>query len=62
MIIGRDLMVKLDLIADFKNDVLEWDVTLLLMKYKIHNIVQSNLIKRNTKDVLMYTEEPDYTK
>ena len=55
-------MVKLDLIADFKNDVLEWDVTLLLMKYKIHNIVQSNLIKRNTKDVLMYTEEPDYTK
>ena len=61
MIIGLDLMVQLGLTADFKRQVLEWDYATIHMKESINLIGQSNLTKREMREVVMQNAEPDST-
>ena len=62
MIIGRDLMVQLGLTADFKRQVLQWDSTTVHIKDPRNLIGQSDLTKREMREVVMQTEEPASTR
>ena len=55
MIIGCDLMVKLGLKADFGNQVLEWDMTVIPMKEPGNFLGQHDLTKRDMQEVVMQT-------
>ena len=56
MIIGQYLMVKLDLTANSKHQVLYWDNTVVMMKDPSIFIVQSNSSKRKMREVFMQAE------
>ena len=51
MIIGSDLMVKLCLTADFKRQVLQWDDATVHMKDSRIFLGQSDLTKREIREV-----------
>ena len=59
MIIGRDLMVQLGLTADFKRQVLQWDVATVHMKEHISLLGKSDQTKHEMRNVIMKTAEPD---
>ena len=61
MIICRDLMVHIGLKADFKRQVLQWDGANVHMKDLSSFLVQSNLTKREMREVVMQTSEPAST-
>ena len=58
MIIGRNLMVQLVLTADFTHQVLKWDSATVHMKESSNFLGQSNLTKREVREVVMQTVEP----
>ena len=62
MIIGRDLMVQLGLMAEFKRQVLQWDVATVHMKEPGGLLGKYNLNKRKIRNVVMQTAEPDSTR
>ena len=45
-LIGRDMMVQLGLKADFGRKILEWDETVIPMKYPGNFLGQPNVTKR----------------
>ena len=51
--ICRDLMVHLGLTADFKRQVLQWDGATVHMKESRNLIGQSDLTKREMREVVM---------
>ena len=61
MIIGRDLMVQLGLTDNFKRQVLQWDAATVHMKESRNVLGQSNLTKREMREVVMQTAEPAST-
>ena len=61
MIIGREMMAHLDLTADFKRQVLQWDCTTIHMKESRNLLGQSELTKREMHEVVMQTAEPAST-
>ena len=58
MIIGRDLMVQLGLTADFNHQVLQWYGDTVHIKEPSGFLGQSNLTKREMREVVMQTTEP----
>ena len=54
-------MVHLGLTADFKRQVLQWDDATAHMKQPSVLLGQSNLTKRNMREVVMHTVEPTST-
>ena len=58
MIIGRDLMIQLGLIDDFKQQVLQWDGATVHMKEPRNLLGQSDLTKRKICEVAIQTAEP----
>ena len=62
MITGRDLMVQLVLMADFKRQVLQWYVTTVPTKQPSGLLGKSDLSKRKIREVVMQNVEPDYTR
>ena len=61
MIIGRDLMVHLGLMADFKYQFLQWDFSMLTMK-EPRSLLGNNLTSRKMRWVIIHTEEPASTR
>ena len=61
MIIGRDLMVQLGLTADFKREVLQCNGATVHMKEPRILLGQSNLTKREMREVVMQNSELDST-
>ena len=61
MIIGRDLMVQLGLTSKFKRQVLQWDGATVHMKEPRSLIGESDITKRNMREVVMQTVEPAST-
>ena len=55
---GCEFMVKLDIIANFKHRVLEWDDTVVNMKYQGNLLVKPNVTKREMQEVVMQGAEP----
>ena len=55
MIVDRDLMVQLGLIADFKRQVLQWDGATVHMKETINLLGKSNITKHEMSEVVMQT-------
>ena len=55
MIIGRDLMVQLGILSDFKCQLLQWDGTTVPMKEPSGMIGKSDLNKRKMRKVVMQT-------
>ena len=53
MIIGRELMVQLDLTADFKHQVLQWDGATVHMKEPRGLLGKSDLNKRDMRKLVM---------
>ena len=62
MIIGHDLMVKLGLTANFKCQVLQWYGATVHMKESRKFLGQSDLTKRNMREVVMHTAETASTR
>ena len=62
MIIGCDLMVQLGLTANFKCQVLQWYDNTVHMKEPSGLLGQSDLKKREMREVVMQTSEPDFTR
>ena len=62
MIIGRDLMVKLGLTSDFKRQVLQWDCATVPMKKPRGMLGKSDINKREMREVVIQTAEPDSTR
>ena len=62
MIIGRDLMVQLVLLVDFKCKVLQWDGVTVPMKEPIGMIGKSDLTSHEMSKVAMQTAEPASTR
>ena len=62
MIIGRDLMVQLGLVAYFKRQVLQWDGTTVHMNESRNLLGKSNLTKREIRKVVMQIAEPAFTR
>ena len=58
MIIGHDLMVNLGLTANFKCEFLQWDGTNIHMKDSRNLLGQSDLNKREMREMVMQTAEP----
>ena len=58
VIIFRDLMVKLDFLVEFKQQVLQWDVATAPMKEPRCLLGQTGLISCKMRKVVMQTEEP----
>ena len=56
-IIGHDLMVQLGLTAGFKRQVLQWYSATVHMKDPINLLRQSDLDKREMRQVVMQTVE-----
>ena len=61
MIIGRDLMVHLGFTAYFKRQFFQWDVATVHIKDPITLLGQSDLTKREMREVVMQTSEPAST-
>ena len=61
MIIGHDLMVQLGLTDDFKCQVLQWDGASIHMKESRNLLGESNITKREMREVVMQNAEPDST-
>ena len=55
-------MVKFGLIANFKQNILEWDVTMVHIKYPRWGFIQNSLNKYKIREVDMQTSEPASTK
>ena len=55
MIIGCDLMVKLNLKANFSRQVLEWDEAVVPMKEPGNFLGQPDLTKIDIREVVMHT-------
>ena len=55
MIIGRDLMVQLGLMANFKCQVLQWDGATVLMKEYISFLGKYDITKHDMRKVVMQT-------
>ena len=62
MIIGRDLMVQIGLLADFKLQVLQWDGVTVNMKEPRSLLGKFDLTKREMSEVVMLTAEPVSTR
>ena len=58
MIIGRDLMVYIGLMADFNRQVLQWDDDNIHMKEPSSMLGKSDLTKREMRKLVMQTAEP----
>ena len=58
MIIFYDLMVKLDLLADYQRQLLQWDGITVPMKEPIGLLGKSYLTNRNMHELVMQTAEP----
>ena len=61
MIIGRDLMVQLGLTANFKRQFLQWYGDTIHMKEPSGLLGKSDLTKREMREVVIQTVEPDST-
>ena len=61
-IIGRDLMVQLGLTADFKRQVLQWYGATVHIKDPSSLLGQSDLTKREMREVVMQIAAPDSTR
>ena len=55
-------MVQLDLMANFKRQVHQWDGAILNMKKPRYLLGKSDLNRREMREVVMQTAEPDSTK
>ena len=53
MVIGRDLMVQIGLMANFKRQVLQWDDATVHIKDPRNFLGQSNLTKCEMREVTM---------
>ena len=62
MIIGRELMIQLGLKSDFGSQILEWDETVIPMKYLGIFLFQTDLTNRDIQDMVMQYTELDSTK
>ena len=62
MIIERELMVQIGLMASFKYQVLQWYDTAVPMKDPIIMIGQQKLTGHNMWKVVMHTSEPEFTR
>ena len=62
MIIGRDLMVKLGLSAEFKLQVLQWDGVTSPMKEPICLLGKSYSTSRKMREVVIQNAEPASTR
>ena len=62
MIIGRDLIVHLGLTADFKHQGFQWYGATVHMKEPSSLLGQSDLTKREMREVVMQTSEPASTR
>ena len=61
MIICRDLMVQLGLLADFKRQFIQWDGSTLTMKEPSGMLVKSDLTSIKMREAVMQTAEPAST-
>ena len=61
IIIGRDLVLQIGLLADFKCESLQWYGVIVHMKEPISMIGQTAITKREIRKVVMQNEEPDYS-
>ena len=61
IIIGRDLMVQLCIMADFKSQFLPWDEATLHMKDRINVLGKYDLTNREMRGVVMQAAEPTST-
>ena len=59
MIVGRDLMVQLGLMANFKRQVLQWGDATVHMKEPIRLLEQYDITKCEMLKVRMHIAEPD---
>ena len=57
MFSGRDLMVQLGLLANFKNQVFQWDGATVPMKEPRGLLGKSYLTSRDMREVVMHTEK-----
>ena len=57
MIIGRDLMVKIGLTANFRHQFLQWDGATLHRKEPSSFLGKSNITKREMREVFIQTAE-----
>ena len=57
-IIGRDLMVQLGLMDNFRYPVFQWDGSEVPMKEPISLLEQDNLTGREMREVVIQTAEP----
>ena len=62
MIIGRDLMVQLGLLADFKRQVLQLEGVTVTMKEPRGLIGQTDINSCEMLEVVIQTAEPVYTR
>jgi hypothetical protein len=62
MIIGRDLMVKLGLITDYKRKVLIWDEVSVPMRSLYHTDSKPTFSRAEIKQIMTQTAEPIATK
>ena len=62
MITGRELMVQLVLMADFKSQVLQWYGNKLPTKQPSGLLRKSGLSKRKMREVVMQNTEPASTR
>ena len=58
MIIGRNLMVQLGLLADFNRQILQWDGVKVPMKESDGLIGQTDITSCDMREVVMHTAEP----
>ena len=61
MIIGRELMVQLGLLEEFKHQVLQWYVKKVPMKEPIGIPGKSYITSCEMHEVVMHIAEPDST-
>ena len=60
IIIGRGLMVQIDLKADFKRQILQWYGATAHMKEPRNLLGQSGLTRREMREVVMQNAEPSF--
>ena len=61
-IVVNDLNVQLGLTADFKRQVLQWDGATVYMKEPSGLLGKYDINKRDIREVVMHTAEPDSTR
>ena len=62
IIIGRDLMLQLGLLSDFKHKVIQWDDAIIKMKELSGLLGQIGPTSREMLEVVMHTSEPVSTR